>query len=103
MKEAVRERLAKVIDPETGLNVLRMGLVRDLDADADSGVVKLTFRPSSSFCPMAFKLATDIREAVRSTPGVRTVEIKVENYVRADELEALLKDDDGDEEGHEPK
>ena len=95
MRDAILRQLANVIDPETGLDVLRLGPVRDLNVDEASGKVTLTFRPASKFCPMAFTLAADIQEAVRSTPGVRSVEIKVENYVRATELEAVLRGGSG--------
>jgi copper chaperone CopZ len=41
---------------------------------------------------MAFKLAADISEAVRSVGGVSSVAIKVENFERAAELEALFRE-----------
>jgi cation diffusion facilitator family transporter len=92
IKGSIRTSLSKVIDPETGLDVRRMGLIKDLQVD--SGHATLTFRPTSPVCPMAFKLASDIRDAVRSIPGINGVTIKVENFNRAAELEALLREDE---------
>jgi cation diffusion facilitator family transporter len=86
----VEERLRGVIDGETGLDIMRMGLVRDLRIEG--GRVELTFRPTSPVCPMAFKIASDIREAVLSVPGVTDMDLRVKNYDRAAELEALLRD-----------
>jgi len=92
IRESVETRLSDVVDPETGLDIQRMGLIKDLQVEA--GHATLVFRPTSPVCPMAFKLAADIRDAVRSVPGINGVTIKVENFNRAAELEALLRDED---------
>ena len=42
--------MSKVIDPETGIDVVRMRLVEDLEVD-EAGRVRYRFRPSSPFCP----------------------------------------------------
>jgi len=91
VEQIIKEKLSKVIDPETGLDVGRMDLVHNLQVEG--GYVTLVFRPSSPVCPMAFKLAADIRDAVRSVPGVSRVTVKVENLHRAAELESLLEDE----------
>jgi metal-sulfur cluster biosynthetic enzyme len=90
IREAILERLAAVIDPETGVDVVRMQLVGDLTVD-ERGLVRYTFCPSSPFCPLAVPLAQAIREAVASVEGVTGQEIKVEGYVQADELSAMLR------------
>jgi metal-sulfur cluster biosynthetic enzyme len=91
LKEKIEEALRGVIDPGTNLDIMRMKLVRDLCISED-GKVDLTFRPSSPVCPMAFKLAYDIKRAVQETQGVKEVEIKVAGYNRADELMEVLKE-----------
>ncbi len=90
LKEKVEDALRAVIDPGTNLDIMRMKLVRDLSIDQD-GRISLTFRPSSPVCPMAFKLAYDIKKAVRQTQGVNEVEVKVAGYNRADELMEVLR------------
>ena len=90
LKEKVEDALRGVIDPGTNLDIMRMKLVRDLSIDQD-GRVSLTFRPSSPVCPMAFKLAYDIKMAVQHTEGINGVEVKVSGYSRADELMEVLK------------
>jgi metal-sulfur cluster biosynthetic enzyme len=91
IQNAIEKRLAKITHPETGLDVMRMGMIRDLDVSA--GEVSLVFRPASAACPEAFRLGADIREAVLSTHGVRRAVIRVENYDRAAELEQRLRED----------
>ena len=49
LREAILERLARVIDPETGVDVVRMRLIENLTVDGQ-GRVNYTFRPSSPLC-----------------------------------------------------
>jgi metal-sulfur cluster biosynthetic enzyme len=90
LRRAIELRLAGVMDPGAGLDVFRMGLVRDMEVSG-SGEVSLVFRPSSPVCPVAFSLAPAIKEAIESVPGVARVLVRVENFNRAKELEGLLK------------
>jgi metal-sulfur cluster biosynthetic enzyme len=92
IEQAVRERLEQVIDPETGVDVMRMRLIEDLQVDDETGCVRYRFRPSSPLCPLAVHLALGIREAVAAVPGVTEQEIEVVGYVGAQDLSALLKE-----------
>ena len=91
MRDRIMQKLEGVTDPETGLNVIRMGLVRDLRVEEEKGDVRLVFRPTSFFCPMAFKLAADIQNAIKCVDGVGAIKIEVENFERAKELTQLLE------------
>jgi metal-sulfur cluster biosynthetic enzyme len=88
-KEEVEQTLADVIDPETGLSVMRMDLIHELNVD-DAGRVSLLFRPSSPECPMAYTLANSIKRKIQDLDWVASVSIKVENFVRSEHLEHLL-------------
>lgn len=90
LRGAVLEKLKGVIDPETGIDVIRMRLVRELTVDA-GGKVSYIFRPSSPLCPIAVPLALAILQAVQETPGVTGQEIKVTDYIQADDLNEILK------------
>jgi metal-sulfur cluster biosynthetic enzyme len=85
--------LSHVIDPETGLSVVRMGLVYELDVDEGAGDVRVIFRPTSYFCPLAFKLALDIRDTIKKVPGVNSLRVEVADFARAKELNQLLSED----------
>jgi len=89
LREKVISRLKSVIDPETGADVIHMRLVQDLQIDKD-GRVKYIFRPSSPLCPIALTLVMNIIEAVKSVEGVTDQNIKVVDYIGADELNAIL-------------
>lgn len=91
LRERVLLRLSQVIDPETGVDVLRMRLIEDLSVDED-GAVSYKFRPSSPLCPLAVTLALEIKGAVAEVEGVTAQDIEVVGYVGADELNALLRE-----------
>jgi metal-sulfur cluster biosynthetic enzyme len=86
----VRNSLTEVIDPETGLSIMRMELIHDIEVTTDASV-RLVFRPSSPVCPMAYSLANSIKKKVEAVRGVASVEIRVENFERAAHLESVLK------------
>ena len=89
LKQLIIARLRLVIDPETQADVIRMRLIENLTVN-EEGYVKYTFRPSSPVCPIAVSLAQQIKVAVSQVPGVQKQEIKVENYVGAEQLTMLI-------------
>lgn len=86
---AVVKRLSKVIDPETGANVIRMRLIEDIILEKE-GIIHYTFRPSSPVCPLAVPLAVDIRRAVSEVPGILGQVITVKGYLHARSLTERL-------------
>lgn len=92
IQESVLTRLTAVIDPETNVDVVTMGLIPQLDVDAD-GLVRYTFRPSSPICPIAVFLALNIIHAIFEVEGVSSQEITVTDYMQADALNQLLKEE----------
>jgi metal-sulfur cluster biosynthetic enzyme len=89
LRQAILTRLSSVIDPETGVDVIRMRLIEDLSVD-DAGRVRYTFRPSSPLCPIAVFLVMSIKAAVAEVSGVNEQTIQVAGYVQADELTELI-------------
>ena len=87
--ERIQKSLSLVIDPETEIDVLRMRLVQNLIAD-EMGRIKYTFRPSSPLCPLAVPLALSIAEAIANVEGVYGQDIKVTDYIQAEQLTELL-------------
>ncbi len=86
----ILKKMSTVIDPETGVDVVRMRLIEDLVVEAD-GRVSYTFRPSSVFCPIAVPLADSIQRAVAEVPGVTGQDVKVIGFALSEELAAWLK------------
>ncbi len=88
--QSIKEALSQVIDPETGLSIMRMDLIHDLQVGTD-GSVSMVFRPSSPVCPMAYTLGSSIKKRVEAIDRVTSVTIRVENFQRAEHLESVLK------------
>ena len=86
------EKLKEVIDPGANLNVVDMGLIRELSI-SDDNTIHVVFRPSSPVCPLAFVLASDIKKALEGVDRVGKVHLKVVDFVRADELSKLMESD----------
>lgn len=49
MVQPARDRLAEVVDPEIGMNIIQLGLVRDIQIDND--VARLKMILTTPFCP----------------------------------------------------
>jgi metal-sulfur cluster biosynthetic enzyme len=83
------EKLKKVIDPGANLNVVDMGLIRELSI-SDDGIVDVILRPSSPVCPLAFVLAADIKKTLEELENVNKVHLRIVDFVRADELNKMI-------------
>jgi metal-sulfur cluster biosynthetic enzyme len=65
LAEAVKTSLREVVDPEIGLNVIELGLVRDLEITEDRG--KVTMIMTTPFCPYAPALLEMTRKKAESS------------------------------------
>ncbi|MFH0823100.1 MAG: iron-sulfur cluster assembly protein [Pseudomonadota bacterium] len=90
VESRVRHALAEVIDPETGLSIMRMDLIHNIQIAEDGGV-SLVFRPSSPVCPMAYALAGAIKKKVEAVIEPAALAIRVENFDKAAHLESVLR------------
>lgn len=91
LMEHIFQALTQVVDPSTGLDVVRMRVIEDLRIE-NEGRVKLVLHPSSPVCPLAYKVAADIKLAIKRVPGIKDVEVKIKDFKDADRLEAMLKE-----------
>jgi len=92
LKDKIIDELRTVIDPETAMDVVSMGLIKDLTVSPENNV-SLKFRPSSPVCPLAFPLALEIQKKVKNIPEVKDLKITVTDYQKAAELNKLLQDE----------
>jgi metal-sulfur cluster biosynthetic enzyme len=91
LREAILEKLSTVIDPETGVDVVRMRLIEDLEVSPD-GYVTYKFRPSSPLCPIAVPLSLMIQGAIANVTGVTGQDMQIVGYIQAEELTAMLRE-----------
>jgi metal-sulfur cluster biosynthetic enzyme len=59
----VKEKLREVIDPEIGLNVIELGLVRDVEVAPDKGHVKMML--TTPFCPYGPAMLEQTRKSAQ--------------------------------------
>lgn len=70
LKGKVQKAVGNVHDPETGLTFNQMKVMTNVE-ESEPGVFNIDFVPSSPFCPIAFKLAADVKDAALSVKGVK--------------------------------
>jgi len=87
LEDKVREAAGQVVDPETGMTFAEMQMITNVKEE-ETGVFKIEFIPSSPFCPIAFKLAQDIKNAVLKVPGVKKALI----YCRGHTMEQQINE-----------
>lgn len=84
VEKRVREALEKVIDPETGMSVVEMGCIKSIREEA--GEVTIEFTPTSPFCPIAFYLASSIKEVAEKIEGVKKVRVFSRGHVMDEQI-----------------
>jgi len=92
LREKIIQRLKEVIDPETLVDVVSMGLIKNLNMTED-GDVSLEFQPSSSVCPLALPLALDIQNALKRLSEIKELSVTIRDHQMADELNTYLKEE----------
>jgi len=73
-EQTVREALRKVIDPEIGMDVVTLGMIRQVEID-EAGKVEVKMVLTAPFCPLASYLVEQVRQATAQVPGVQEAEV----------------------------
>lgn len=60
-EEELIDALRSVIDPEIGLNIIELGLIRNLDINEMTGFAKITMILTTPFCPYGPQLIEQVR------------------------------------------
>jgi len=71
-REAVLEALRNVFDPELGINIVDLGLVYDVQIDAEGGV-DITYSLTTMGCPIGPMIEDQMRQFLAGVPGVDEV------------------------------
>jgi serine O-acetyltransferase len=75
-EEEIREALQDVLDPEVGIDIVDLGLIKDIIM-LDDDTVEVDMVLTSQVCPMVSHLTEQVRRRVEGLNGIRQVEIKV--------------------------
>jgi metal-sulfur cluster biosynthetic enzyme len=68
--DKLEEYLSKVIDPELGLNIIQLGLVRNIEMKEDHAV--LTMILTTPFCPYGPSIMESARKKAEEVLGITT-------------------------------
>lgn len=74
-KEQVMQALKEVIDPEIGVSLVEMNLIKDVLIEGDKVKVKMTL--TTPGCPLANQLVGDVKRKVEGLEGVKKAEVEL--------------------------
>ncbi len=85
-KEEIQKALGNVIDPEIGVSITQLGMVKDIQVAGDH--VKVLIALTVQGCPLAHTIQHDITKELTKLDGIKTVEVETTSMSKQ-ELERL--------------
>jgi FeS assembly SUF system protein len=76
LSERVVDALRTVFDPEIPVNIYDLGLIYDIDIDAEA-VVHIRMTLTAPGCPVAGSLPGQVESVVRQVPGVSDAAVEL--------------------------
>lgn len=74
-KKSVFTVLKKCFDPEIPVNIVDLGLIRNVEIKKNEVKIKMSL--TSPFCPMQTHIVEDVKEKISKIKGVKKVEVEV--------------------------
>ncbi len=78
--ETVREALREVIDPELGIDVVELGMIRDIQLEPDRTVVYMVL--TTMTCPFWDLFVDQVKTALSEVDGVGEVDVRFDPRLR---------------------
>jgi len=72
-EQEIREALRSVIDPEIGMSVVDLGMIREVAIEGD--VVEIKMVLTAPFCPLADFITDQVRQAAAAVPGLKEAKV----------------------------
>jgi len=72
-EQEIREALRPVIDPEIGMSVVDLGMIREVVIEGDAVEIKVVL--TAPFCPLASFITEQVRQAAVAVPGVKEAKV----------------------------
>lgn len=69
--------LREVLDPETGVNVLDLGLIYRVDWDPNRQALKVRMTLTTPACPLGQVIVDGVRRRLERVPGVAATEVEL--------------------------
>lgn len=74
-KDKIVDALRDVYDPELGINVVDLGLIREVKIDNGDVTIDMTFTIPG--CPLRDYMLSQVKETVESIEGVNSVTVNI--------------------------
>lgn len=88
-KNLILDRLRSVLDPEIGISIIDLNMVRDVTVNDGEVTVKVAL--TVAHCPLAKTLEADVQKAVRTVPDVKSVRVDTTTMSKRELEELRLK------------
>ena len=75
LRDEIEDGLRKVIDPETGRDLMAMGMIYAIRISGDQAEVDMT--TTTRGCPLAEMLRLGVEAAVLGTPGIVSARVRL--------------------------
>ncbi len=72
--DVAREMLYDVIDPELGVDIVNLGLLRSVEIEGDTADIKFTV--TTPACPLSSYIEDEIRSCLWQLPGVKYTNVE---------------------------
>ena len=76
-QQTIMDALRPVIDPEIGMSVVDLGMIREIEIEGDAVEIKMVL--TAPFCPLADMLTSQVRQAAAAGPGVKEAKVTLLN------------------------
>lgn len=91
LADKVRKQVGVLIDPETGMSYEAMGMIQSVK-EVGKGVVRIDFTTTSPYCPIALKMALDIKKAALDVTGVKGAKVHVHGHIMEEKINELVQE-----------
>jgi metal-sulfur cluster biosynthetic enzyme len=72
-QQTIMDALRPVIDPEIGMSVVDLGMIREVAIEGDVVDIKVVL--TAPFCPLADFITEQVRQAAAAVPGVKEAKV----------------------------
>lgn len=72
-QQTIRDALRPVMDPEIGMTVVDLGMIREIAIEEDTVEIKMVL--TAPFCPLAGLITDQVRQAAAAVAGVKEARV----------------------------
>jgi len=76
MEEIAIKTIKEIYDPEIPVNIYDLGLIYDIEMDADNGM-QIIMTLTSPNCPVAESLPLEVETKVKESTGIENISVKI--------------------------